>query len=100
MSHHTLSGDRGPSPFTVAQALHAALKEWRKMAKTLPADHDGTLDVRLCVREDRSWFLATGDVQYDTEHTAHCGAGAIWPTMLEDEVMDLALTLITETEDE
>lgn len=79
-------------------ALHRSLNEFRKIAND---DTGPDLDVRLCVDiGDQNWWLATGDVQYDTVHGDLCAAGTLWVTMTHEEVVEVATELMTEIDEQ
>lgn len=59
-----------------------------------------TTDVRLCVTETGAWWLNYGDVCYDSEHTAFCGASSISASDSHVEILALADELITQIEDQ
>lgn len=62
--------------------------------------HVCEIDVRLCVRDDGSWWVAFGDVSYDTEHAPYCAATIL--STYEDDAMlaDTAKELIADIEDQ
>lgn len=83
------------------QALVGSLKiTLRSHLESLDGIGDDGLDVRLCMRKDGSWFLNTGDVQYDTEHTAYCGAGCIGKMDTEADLKIAALDLIKQVDEQ
>lgn len=58
------------------------------------------MEVRLVSDADGVLWINTGDVQYDTEHGAACGAGTISPTDDNDQLAVVAAELVNEVVDQ
>jgi hypothetical protein len=66
-----------------------------------PSSDERTLDVRLVVDfGDQAWWLATGDVQYDTVHGDACAAGALWASMGLEDLDSLATELLSDIDNQ
>jgi 3-dehydroquinate synthetase len=71
-----------------------------EFAKAPPSD-ERTLDVRLVVDfGDQTWWLATGDAQYDTVHGDACAAGTIWASMGLEDLDSLATELLSDIDNQ
>lgn len=86
------------NPRVLARQLTAALVDFRKHAN---GDTGPDLDVRVVADlGDETWWLATGDVQYDTVHGDLCAAASLHCSMTPEEVAEVAKELCTEIDEQ
>jgi hypothetical protein len=78
--------------------LSAELAYFRRIADDATGPD---LDVRLVVDVgDESWWLATGDVQYDTVHGDICAAATLCVSMTPEELREVRSELLNDVENQ
>jgi hypothetical protein len=84
----------------VTRTLHGLRANLQRQLSTMPVPSerqelsDEGLDVRLLANVDGELWFATGDVQYDTVHSAACEAVTVSPNSDDDELQDSAAALV------
>lgn len=78
--------------------LSSALAEFRRIAD----DNTGPdCDVRLVVDVgDQEWWLATGDVQFDTVHGDLCASAILSVSMTPEELREVRSELVNDIENQ
>jgi hypothetical protein len=61
------------------------IREVASRLRLINESAEGETDVRLCIWDDGTWCLNTGDVQYDTAHATYCEAGMV-PGVIDGKV--------------
>lgn len=77
----------------VAAVLSAVREQWAKYAESKE------LDVRLRVHEG-SWWVLTGDGQYDQDHRGWCGAASVGAEVSDEDLINVARDLVNQVLDQ